>query len=181
LENNERGMTPAQEIQDLFRPVIGQLVWNVRGGHGSFLTLEFGKPHLAVREPIEAKPERSARERRQLQRRRVHVVGDWHLWIQYGDWNVSVSNGSLESGSLGSSSNECLLDLDGQRLVSVASGSLPNSWKFKFDLDGALEVWPSTAYEATDPLWSLHSWNGDIAALRSDGTVVFEKAVHRKD
>jgi hypothetical protein len=174
-------MTPAQQIQDLFKPLVGQLVWNVHGGVGSFLTLEFGKPHLAIREPIEAKPERSAQARRQLERRRVHVLGDWHLWIQYSDWKVTVPAGSLESGTVSSSSDECLLDLDGQRLDSVASGSSPNSWKFVFDLGGALEVWPSTAYETTNHLWSLHSWDGDIAALRGDGTIDFEKAAPRED
>lgn len=93
-----------------------------------------------------------------------------------------MSDYSVDSRSAGLSSDECLLDLNGQRLVAVASGSLPNSWKFAFDLGGALEVWPSTAYEATDDLWSLHGWNGEvadlriIAALQSDGTIVFEKA-----
>jgi hypothetical protein len=174
-------MTPAQQIQDLFKPLVGQLVWNVHGGVGSFLTLEFGKPHLAIREPIEAKPERSARARRQLGRRRVHVLGDWHLWIQYSDWKVTVSAGSLESGTVSSSSDEYLLDLDGQRLDSVASGSSPNSWTFVFDLGGVLEVWPSTAYETANHLWSLHSWDGDIAALRGDGTIDFEKAAPRED
>jgi len=58
---------------------------------------------------------------------------------------------------------------------------LANSWKFEFDLGGALEVWPSTQYEATDDLWSLHSWNGDVAELRivaslsGDGQVDFVK------
>jgi hypothetical protein len=175
-------MTPAQQIQDLFRPVIGQLAWSVRGGHGSFLTLEFGKPHIAIREPIEAKPERSARVRRQLARRRVHIVGDWHLWIQYSDWKLSAADGSLDRASIGASPDECLLDLDGQRLVAVESGALPHSWTFKFDLGATLQVWPSTAYAPTDDQWSLHGWNGDvgdlriIAALRGDGTVVVAKA-----
>ena len=175
-------MTPTQKIQDLFRPLIGQVIWSVRGGYGSFLTLEFGNPHIAVSEPKVVGPGRDAKVRRHLKRRRVFVMGDWHLWIQYCDWKLSVPEGSLDSQTIGSSPDECLLDLDGQRLVSVTSGSLANSWKFAFDLGGTLEVWPSTEYEATDDLWSLHSWNDEIgdlriiAALRNDGTLVFEKA-----
>lgn len=168
-------MTPATRIQDLFKPLLGQLAWGVRCGYGSFLTLEFGKPHIAVKEPIVASPGSSERVRRALRRRRVSAVGDWHLWIQYCEWKISVVDGSQDSRSVGISADECLLDLDGQRLVSMATGSLPNSWKFAFDLGGALEVWPSTEYEATDDMWSLYGWNGDggdlrfIAALRSDG------------
>lgn len=168
--------TPRQQIQGLFRPLIGQLAWNVRGGYGSFLTLEFGKPHIVVREPIVPSPGRSERVQRALRRRRVYVVGDWSLFIQYCDWKISVADGSLDSQSIGTAPDECLADLDGQRFVSLDSGPLPNSWKIQFDLGGTLEVWPSTAYEATDDLWHLRSWNGDIAALQSDGTITFEKA-----
>jgi hypothetical protein len=32
---------PTQQIQDLFKPFLGQLAWNIRGGVGSRLTLEF--------------------------------------------------------------------------------------------------------------------------------------------
>lgn len=168
--------TPMQKVQGLFRPLIGQLVWNVRGGYGSFLTLEFGKPHMSVREPTGPNPESDARVQRNLRRRHVSILGDWHLFIQYCDWKISVADGSLDSQSIGTSPDECLIDLDGQRLVSLEGASLPNSWKFQFDLGGELEVWPSAEYEATDDLWHLRSWNGDIAALQSDGTIVFEKA-----
>ena len=44
-------VTPTQQIQDLFKPLLGQFAWNVRGGVGSMLTLEFGAPHIIVREP----------------------------------------------------------------------------------------------------------------------------------
>jgi len=70
-------MTPAQKIQDLFRPLIGEMAWDVRCGHGSFLTMEFGQPHIAVRDPVVASPGRSDRVQRNLGRRRVFVVGDW--------------------------------------------------------------------------------------------------------
>jgi hypothetical protein len=180
--NDECVMTPAPQVQDLFKPLLGQLAWHVRCGIGSFLTLEFGEPHIVTREPIVAGPRRSEQARRDLARRRIFVVGDWHLWIQYCDWKISVSDYSLNSGSAAISSDECLSDLDGQRLVAVTGGVSPNSWKFDFDLGGALELWPSTAYEASDNLWSLHGWNTDIAdlrciaALRGDGALVFEQA-----
>jgi hypothetical protein len=54
---------------------------------------------------------------------------------------ISVSDGSCDSESFDwRQPDECLRDLDGQRLVSVGGGALPNSWKFAFDLGG---VWSS--------------------------------------
>jgi hypothetical protein len=163
-----------KQIRDPFKPVIGQLVWCVRRGHGSFLTMEFGMPHLSVREPTAAGVDSTERVRRNLKRRRVFVVGDWHLWIKYGEWKLSTAGGVLDSRSpSGSPLDECLGDLDGQRLISVEAGSTPASTAAKFDLGGLLEVWPSQ--ENADDQWSLHSWNGDIATWRSDGVLTFEK------
>jgi hypothetical protein len=52
-----------------------------------------------------------------------------------------VSDGSCDSESFDwRRSDECLRDLDGQRLVGVGGGSLPNSWKFEFDLGGIFEL-----------------------------------------
>jgi hypothetical protein len=168
--------TPMQQIQELVRPLIGHLVWNIRGGHGSFLTLEFGNPHLTIREPKVPSPERDAKVRRALGRRRVFVVGDWSLFIQYCDWKISVGDSSIDSQSIGVSTDECLLDLEGQRFVSLEGADLPNSWKFQFNLGGKFEIWPSAAYQPTDDLWSLRTWNGDVAALQTDGRITFEKA-----
>jgi hypothetical protein len=57
---------------------------------------------------------------------------------------------------------------------------LPNSWRFDFDLGGALELWPSTEYEPTDNLWSLYRWSADpensrfVAAIQTGGDLVFK-------
>ena len=175
---NRPVMIPTQQVQDLFKPLLGQFAWNVDGGVGSMLTLEFGAPHILVREPRVPSPGGSERVRRHLRRRHVSVVGDWHLWIQYCDWKISVADGSCDSENFDwRRPDECLGDLDGQRLIGV--GSLPNSWKFEFDLGGALGLWPSTEYEATDNLWSLYRWSADpedsrfVAAVQSDGALVF--------
>ncbi len=163
------------EVKELFTSVIGQLVWQVRRGHGSFLTMEFGTPHLTVREPIAASFDRSDRIKRNLSRRHVVVTGDWHFWIQYGEWRISTSYGVLSSGDpSGSDPDECLPGLDGQKLCLVEPGSRPGSRAFSFDLGGVLEIWPSK--EVPDDQWSLHSWDGEIVTCRHDGTLVSEKA-----
>jgi hypothetical protein len=82
--------------------------------------MEFGTPHLSVREPITASPDSSERVRRHLQRRRVFISGDWHFWVQYGEWKLVTADGVLGSNDPpGSLRDECLGGLEGQRLLSV--------------------------------------------------------------
>jgi hypothetical protein len=167
-------MGAMEQARDLWRPLIGQLVWGVRRGVETSLTMEFGSPHLSIREPIVANPQHTARVRRNLARRRVYVVGDWHFWIQYGEWKLSTADGVLESrNSAHTPFEECLVDLEGQHLLSVESGSDPNSCVFNFDRDGVLEIRPSA--KVPDTQWSLHSWEGDIASYGDDGQITFEK------
>src|SRR6266436_2543807 len=162
-----------EQIKDLFAPLVGQLAWQVRRGVGTCLTLEFGIPHLSIREPIVPSPNSLPRVRRNLKRRGVYVTGDWHFWVQYGECRISTAEGVLQScDPISSPVDECLRDLDGQRLLSVDHGKLANSCSFKLDLGGILEIWPSV--EIPDDQWSLYIWNGDIASYRSDGALVFE-------
>jgi hypothetical protein len=141
-----------KQISDLFRPLIGQLFWCVRRGHGSFLTMEFGLPHLSVREPISASSTSSERVRKNLNRRRVFVVGDWHFWIKYGEWTISTANYSLESKSNSDASGEhCLEELDGQILISAASGEVSIRWYLNLIL---AQHWKS------DPRQRLRAING---------------------
>jgi hypothetical protein len=44
--------------------------------------MEFGAPHLVVREPITPSLDSSDRVKRILRRRRVDVTGDWHFWVE---------------------------------------------------------------------------------------------------
>jgi len=164
-----------KQVKALFEPLMRRVVWQMRRGHGSFLTMEFGTPHLVVREPIVPSLDHSDRVTRILRRRRVDVTGDWHFWVEYGDWRISTADGVLTSDDPpGSSSDECLRDLEGQRLVSVVPGSHAQSCGFEFDLGGSLDIWPSN--EIPDDQWSLYRWDGDIAAFSNTGALIFEKA-----
>jgi len=74
-------MPTAQIFERMFRGIYGKPCGNVKPGHSSFLTLEFGLPHLEVREPIVARKGASPRVQKVLARRNVFVHGEWHLWI----------------------------------------------------------------------------------------------------
>ena len=162
------------QIRQLWMPVIGRLAWGFTRVHGSIFFIEFGHPHLFVREPSASRSD-SAKARRRAARRLVHLEGDWHFTVVYGDWTIRTAHGSLDSAtSAGSVADECLTDLQGQRLVAVEPGDLPNSCRWNFDLGGILDVSPST--EIPDEQWTLHPWNGEIAVYGHDGTLTFADA-----
>lgn len=163
------------DIGEVWKPLIGQIVWSVRRGVGTSITMEFGEPHLSIREPISPRLGHSERILQALKRRRVFVTGDWHFWIEYGYWRLTTDSGILEYSTARSSSiEECLADLDGQRLASTGIGTLPHSWIFHFDLNARLEIWPSK--EIPDTQWSLHHWDGEIVACESNGALRVERA-----
>jgi hypothetical protein len=163
-----------QRADDLLQPLVGCIAWGVDRGHGSFLRMEFGAPHLVVRDPIAPRHATSSKARHALSRRRVHIIGDWSFWVQDGDWVLRASTGTLDSTDLpGSPLDEALRDLDGQRLLSIAPGSEPNSIVLTFDLGAILMIQPST--QTRESQWSLHVWQGPIVTFEHDGSVSSER------
>jgi hypothetical protein len=64
-------------IRQVFADLYGLPSWNVRKGHGSFMTFEFGEPYLEVGEAIERETPFGFR----CVKRQTAVHGVWHLWI----------------------------------------------------------------------------------------------------
>src|SRR6185437_15308565 len=62
------------EIAEAVLKLSGKTAWGVRLGHGSFLTLEFGKPVVA-------------------QQGQSH--GEWHLWLYMCNWRLETNQGVL--------------------------------------------------------------------------------------
>src|ERR1700730_15266743 len=60
----------------IFKMLYGKPCWNVKPGYGSFLTLEFGKPHLQIHEPRKPRPDASLTVGSLLSRRHPH---SWRL------------------------------------------------------------------------------------------------------
>jgi hypothetical protein len=146
--------------------------WGVQRGHGSFLTFEFGDPHLRIREPVTAGPGTSARVARLLSRRRVHARGAWHLWIYCCDWRAS-ENGKL----IGDCSSRRSIDraaefLCGQKLVDVNVVARGMRCTFQFDLGGRLETKP---YDRRSEQWMLYEPSGHVLTVRADKTFSYSK------
>jgi hypothetical protein len=152
-----------------FAPLIGLPAWCVRKGYGNCLTLEFGGPHLAIREPIVASPGASERVRAALRRRTVIPHGDWHLWIWCCHWRV-LSNGTELAGSEASDEQiaSAIIELDGQLLAGVEADPTKGTSAFSFDQGGAIQTWPYPD-GGGDEQWMLYMKSSEVFSYRGDG------------
>lgn len=159
-------MRVARAVEVVFQKIYGEPCWSVRPGYGSFLTFEFGKPHLVVREPIVAREGASAKVRESLARRNVHARGEWHLWIYCCNWEV-ISNGRR----IGDSSTKARIRqaanvLDGQKLTRFSISPQKLQSVFEFDLGATLKTEP---YDKVSEQWLLYEPSDKVLVVRADG------------
>jgi hypothetical protein len=158
-------MPTAQIFERMFRGIYGKPCWNVKPGLGSFLTLEFGLPHLEVREPIVASKSASPKVQRLLARRNVFVHGEWHLWIYCCNWEVLTKDKRIADSSTKARIRLAADVLDGQKLVRFSLDPKSVQCAFKFDLGATLRTVP---YDKDSEQWSLYTPKQRVLTLFAD-------------
>lgn len=154
------------QFEKIFRRLYGKPCWGVKPGYGSFLTFEFGEPHLEIREPIAVAKNVPADLREDMERRRVYVHGEWHLWIYCCDWQVFCGPKCIGDSSSSANIRRAAEFLDGQALTSF-SISLPNvNCTFEFDLGGTLST---RSYDKDSEQWMLYEPLHTVLTVRADG------------
>lgn len=153
------------QIERIVSKLYGKPCWGVRPGFGSFITLEFGDPHVEVREPIVANRSTSAIVRKSLARRRVHVYGDWRLWIYCCDWVVFSGHSRVGDSSAKMKIRKAAEFLNGQKLTHFSISLRKVSCLFKFDLGGILKTMP---YDNESEQWLLYEPSHKVLSLRAD-------------
>lgn len=150
-----------------FSEIYGKPAWRVSPGWGSFITFEFGDPHLETREPITTKQDVDEKVKESLARRNVFIHGDWHLWINCCDWEVT-SGGTLIGKSTSAPSIRKAADfLDGQKLIRFSLTPETVRCVFEFDLGGRLDTYP---YDDTSEQWLFFARrDSNVLILRADG------------
>jgi len=154
-----------QVFQKVFRRIYGKPCWNLKVGHGSFLTFDFGRPHLVVREPIRAGRNASPKVREHLARRHVYACGEWHLWIRSCDWEVRFEGRHIGDGSTKRKARCAAEFLDGQKLIQFSISPRKVQSTFVFDLGGVLKTSP---YDKESEQWLLFEPSNKVLALRAD-------------
>jgi hypothetical protein len=137
-------MQIASIFHKVFREMYGKPCWNVKSGYGSFFTLEFGKPHLEVREPTVASKDASRKVRRLLARRNIFVHGEWHLRIASCAWEVLSNGKHVGNGSTKRSMRRAADLLDGQKLIRFSFFPEKVWCVFEFDLGATSGPFPTT-------------------------------------
>jgi hypothetical protein len=159
-------------IAEFVRPVLGRPSWLVKRGHGSFVTAEFGRPEVEIREPrlmpvaIEGAPAKT-------RQRHSFVHGEWHLWIYCCQWSLMLEDAQLahcESDDV--TIHRALHVLNGQALTAVEIEPSDGRTRFSFDLGCTLLTLPAEAGVYEDPVeqWYLYARAGLVLSVRSDGT-----------
>ena len=153
-------------FEKVFSRIYGKPCWQVRPGHGTFLTFEFGRPHLDVREPIATTKRAAARVRARLARRSVSVHGDWHLWICCCRWEVLNHGKRVGDSSRKATVRRAAETLDGQKLTQVSIAPRKMECVFRFDLGGMLRTYPD---DKESEQWLLYEPSHKVLVLRADG------------
>src|SRR6266700_2643064 len=156
----------AAVFERTFGRIYGKPCWGVRPGYGSFLTLEFGEPHLEVREPIAANKDVSARVRERLARRSIFVHGEWHLWIYCCDWEVRSKGKRIGDSSTKLKIRRAADCLDGQKLTRFSMSRRNVQCAFEFDLGATLRTKP---YDKESVQWLLFEPSHRVVSVRADG------------
>jgi len=167
-EHLEEGPSVYSEspIARVFAPIYGKMCWQ-GSRDGTYLTFEFGDPHVEVREAKERLYAPSPKVRFRAVGREAVVRGDWHLWIQDCAWAILANGKRLaHSTSTVTRVDEALRVLNGQALTRFTVNAEDARARFEFDLGGALETRP---IDRTGDQWWLFEPSGYVLELRADG------------
>jgi len=156
--------TIVRRIRTSLGRLYGLPCWGVKRGYGSFLTLEFGRPHVHVREPYQSTA-KSRRVREAAAGRLVTVHGDWHLWIYCCDWRVFHGSRLVGDSDSNRRADRAARYLNGQKLVKAQVVPRGMRTSFEFDLGGRLETKP---FDRTREQWLLYEPNGNVLIIRAN-------------
>lgn len=137
-----------QEIEKLFRPLVGQRAWGAKVGWGSFVTVEFGA--------------------RRLQHRHFH--GDWHLWLYQCDWTLRSETHELANSESKKGMMQLAVEnLNGAELAHVAFNPADMVTEFTFDRILRLRCQPYSDAEVDEECWMLFLPDKQVASLDARG------------
>lgn len=145
-----------------FSPLNELPCWNATAEYGSWIRLQFGAPHLNIREGNPASTISS------MKRRAVFVAGDFELWIEMGAWEM-FENGKrvFHSEQPRNQLRRAAGRLNGQKLLKVELVVHPMATVFSFDEGSQLKVCATTDAKPDEPLWHVYSASNFLSLLAS--------------
>lgn len=157
----------------VMRDLLGLACWGARCGWGSCLTLDFGEPHLDIRERV-APDSPSPTGRPVVLQRSVQVRGAWHLWVYACEWRLTIDGRTVRDAQPRKIVDKALQALDGQALVGVLLNPRGARTRFLFDLGAVLETRP---WDRKGEQWMLFMPDRRVLTFRADRRY----SLHRAD
>lgn len=162
-------------IKSIIEKIYNLPCWSVKQGHGSFLTFEFGEPHLKIVEPRPAEGITSQKVRRDFSNRKVIVHGDWHLWIYCCFWKMYFNDKLVANDNTSRRGiSRALKILDGQKLIDIRIDANSGNTTFVFDLGGKLVT--SGYKDDTCEQWMLYEPQGNVLSVSNNGTYSYHSS-----
>lgn len=161
--------------------MLGHPVWGIRQVIGSFMYLEFGKPHLWIREPRIPCPDASPIAAKVARQRKIYPAGEWHLMLHMCAWRIILDSKELAHSE---STREQIAsvahgDVMGRILEKILIELDNSKTTFTFENGLSIEASKPSAYTKADAdrheQWSVAEESGDILAFRGDGSFSFLK------
>jgi hypothetical protein len=105
MSDQKNNVDVVRILRDITNKVNGLKAYNVKLGHGSFLTIDFGKP-------IEI----SVKTKKGIEK---FTRGEWHLWVYMCAWRIDKDDRALVGSSDPREKIESVLKkIDGEELIS---------------------------------------------------------------
>ena len=156
--------------EEMLRRIIGEICWGVSYDRQLNLSLNFGEPHLRIRDP------RPNAKSPSLRRRGVTPSGTWWLWVRIARWQLEIP--SLHSVS-GTSSirkiGHAIRELEGECLSDCEVARTTGKTVLTFDAGSTLRI---SRFSKTDEddLWTVYGPNGISGAVNAQGGFSVERS-----
>ncbi len=165
------------EFQDIFKPIIDQVVWGAEQGYGSFLTLEFGLPKIglsSVRKP-------SADSKfpfDTFDSRDVTIKGEHSFLLFMSNWKILAGKTELAYDESNREKISFALSfIEGQKLQTITVEPRNNTTVLQFDLGGVISISNEDYGDDLHEMWKFHTNNERILTYRNDRKAWFGEGI----
>ncbi len=147
--------TPNAELKRYFTPLFGKSPRRARLGYGSFVTFDFG----------------------QASRQNHRLRYEWHLWIQYVEWQLTWKNKKIaDSESMRRLMQAAVERLETRELSKVLHDPRTRVTRFLFSEDAELRCKGYSDASVDEDCWSLYTPDAHILFADHTGKLQYVRS-----
>ena len=160
MSNQKDNGNGTRILKDIPNKIQGLKAYNVKLGHGSFLTIDFG-------EPIEIK----VQTKKGIEK---FTRGEWHLWIYMCAWRIDKGNRALVGSNDSRNKIESVLKkIDGKELILF---DLKHSLDAVLVFDGKYELRMFSINTEDQDQWMIYTPDRNVLTVGPGNKCSYESA-----